>query len=260
MGLGIKDNIIDTQLQLADLMRIQVKDFNFIKEPSQQVNGFIAQDIYKIYPDAVTVGGDDAVEDPWSVDYGRLTPLIVKAVQDLKVEKDAEQAADRAEIEALRADNAAIRAENAALKDSIKALEGAVKRLDAGFETLKEEQAATRVREAGKDARILTLRAELNASQMAVQEAVDVVQPVLELKREYEDLNKAYAESRQELLAMLAEVKDIRARQGGACGLESLDFEPLKRLQGAGPPQETWPGAFRPSGLSVREPAADAAH
>jgi hypothetical protein len=58
---------------------------------------------------------------------------------------------------------------------------------------------------------------------------------------------------------MLSEVKDIRARQGGACRLEPLDFEPLMRLQGAGPPQETWPGAFRPTGPSGRKPAADAA-
>ena len=47
--------------------------------------GFIAQELYKYYPDAVVVGGDNVFLDPWLVDYGRLTPLLAKAIQDLNL-------------------------------------------------------------------------------------------------------------------------------------------------------------------------------
>jgi hypothetical protein len=45
--------------------------------------------VEKIYPEAVTTNGDNGLvplsptSTPWSVDYGRITPLIIKAVQDI---------------------------------------------------------------------------------------------------------------------------------------------------------------------------------
>jgi hypothetical protein len=85
----LKENISDSTSGLAKLTQIQVEDFNFIKDPSKtRIQGFIAQDLYKIYPEAVTVGGDDAKKNPWSVDYGRLTPLLVKSMRELKSEND----------------------------------------------------------------------------------------------------------------------------------------------------------------------------
>ena len=47
-----------------------------------------------MYPEAVTTNGDDGKsplpgkKPGWAVDYGRLTPLIVKAVQELKADND----------------------------------------------------------------------------------------------------------------------------------------------------------------------------
>lgn len=85
----LKENIKPTTSGLANVMRIPVKDFNFIRDPSKTVvQGFIAQDLYRIYPEAVTVGGKDPVKNPWMVDYGRMTPLLVKAVQELKADND----------------------------------------------------------------------------------------------------------------------------------------------------------------------------
>lgn len=55
--------------------------------------GVVAQDLYKIYPQAVSVGGDNPATQPWAVDYGRLTPLLVRAIQE-----------QQAEIEALKAE------------------------------------------------------------------------------------------------------------------------------------------------------------
>ncbi|WP_315765651.1 tail fiber domain-containing protein [Bradyrhizobium sp. SZCCHNS2005] len=91
----LKENIVDTNRGLADLGRIRVEDFNFIADPSRtRVQGFIAQDLYKVYPEAVTVGGDDPKEKPWSVDYGRLTPLLVKSLQQQQHQIEALKAAN----------------------------------------------------------------------------------------------------------------------------------------------------------------------
>ena len=54
-----------------------------------QTQGFIAQELRQYYPYAVTTNGDNgtaplgATSTPWLVDYGRLTPLIVKSIQDI---------------------------------------------------------------------------------------------------------------------------------------------------------------------------------
>lgn len=257
--IRLKQNIETLQgSSLAKLTQISGVQYEWKKNPGDRYYGVIAQEVEKVFPALVReeVGepdeetGQDGATYKY-VNYNGLHAPIIEAIKELKVHNDAQNV----EIEALKGENEAMRAENAALKDSIKALEGAVERLDAGLEKMKEQQAATKLGEAAKDARILTLRAELNASRMAAQEALQAVQPVLALEREYQQLKEAYAENRQEVLAMLSEVKDIRARQGGACGLDSIDFDPLKRLQGAGPPQEAWPGVLRPSGLVGSQPA-----
>jgi hypothetical protein len=103
----LKENIDDTNRGLGLLDRIKVKEFNFIDDPRKaRVQGFIAQDLRQIYPEAVTVGGDDARKEPWTVDYGRITPLLVKAVQELKADNDGLREIVKSqgeEIEALKA-------------------------------------------------------------------------------------------------------------------------------------------------------------
>ena len=51
--------------------------------------GFVAQELHAVFPQAVVVGGDDPKEDPWQVDYGSLTSVLCKAIQELKEENDA---------------------------------------------------------------------------------------------------------------------------------------------------------------------------
>ena len=86
----LKENIATTTLGLATLMQLPVRDFDFIKDPTHATTtGFIAQELYPIFPAAVTTNGDNgtvslgATSTPWQVDYGRITPLIVQAVQDI---------------------------------------------------------------------------------------------------------------------------------------------------------------------------------
>ncbi len=80
----MKDNIIDTHYSLSDFMKLKVQDYTFNTEDSGRVyTGFIAQDLYEIYPDAVFAPEDESVM--WGVDYGKVTPLIVKAVQEMNL-------------------------------------------------------------------------------------------------------------------------------------------------------------------------------
>lgn len=103
--IRLKENIGKTRYGLADLMKIRVADYNYkIDEQKNRLTGFLAQDLYKIFPNAVTVGGKDPKTEPWLVDYGKVTPLIVKAVQE-----------QQALIEQLQAQVADLKAKNASL-------------------------------------------------------------------------------------------------------------------------------------------------
>lgn len=66
------------------LRRIHARDYYRNDDPDERrENGYFAQELAEIYPFAVTNGGVDPHRNPWAVDYGRITPLIVQAVQDV---------------------------------------------------------------------------------------------------------------------------------------------------------------------------------
>ena len=77
----VKENIRNTSYGLTDLLNIKVRDFNFI-DGGVNTTGFIAQELHEVYPEAVSVGGDDPNKEPWGVNYGALSPLLVRAVQE----------------------------------------------------------------------------------------------------------------------------------------------------------------------------------
>jgi hypothetical protein len=64
-------------------------------DDSHQI-GFIAQEAREVLPEIVAQGSDGYL----SVDYGRLTPVIVEALKQIKREKDTELAAIRSEKDA----------------------------------------------------------------------------------------------------------------------------------------------------------------
>ena len=79
----LKENIISTNYGLGTLMKINVVDYHFSAGDKKDLQtGFLAQELYSIYPQAVHIGGTDVKTDPWMIDYSRLTPLLVKAVQE----------------------------------------------------------------------------------------------------------------------------------------------------------------------------------
>ncbi len=87
-----KENITETVLGLDALMQLPIRDFSFIKDTTHATtSGFIAQELYEIFPWAVSTNGDNGIDPltgtstPWSVDYGRVTPLIARAVQELNL-------------------------------------------------------------------------------------------------------------------------------------------------------------------------------
>ena len=88
----LKENIATTTLGLDTLMRLPVRDFSFKSDPAHATTtGFIAQELQPIFPSAVTTNGDNGVDPlgatstPWSVDYGRVTPLLAKSIQELNI-------------------------------------------------------------------------------------------------------------------------------------------------------------------------------
>ena len=48
----------------------------------------IAQELNEIIPNVVVEGGEDAKKHPWSIDYGKITPYLIKAVQELSATID----------------------------------------------------------------------------------------------------------------------------------------------------------------------------
>jgi hypothetical protein len=83
----LKEQISDASLGLEELLQLKVRQYNY-KQDDRREHGLIAQEVQGIYPLAVIEGGDDAHLEPWMIDYGRLTPLLIKAVQDLAAQVD----------------------------------------------------------------------------------------------------------------------------------------------------------------------------
>lgn len=91
----LKENIVPTRFSIDDLMKVKVRDFNWIGSETL-CNGFIAQELELVYPEAVShpeecdgvtplpisKPDDEREQEIWTVDAGKITPLIIKGVQD----------------------------------------------------------------------------------------------------------------------------------------------------------------------------------
>jgi len=77
----LKKSIIDTNKTLADLLAINVRDFEW-KSDGKKETGFIAQELNKVLPELV----DTSNPDRWFINRDGLIPILVKSVQDQQLE------------------------------------------------------------------------------------------------------------------------------------------------------------------------------
>jgi hypothetical protein len=79
----LKENVIQIQNGLERLNQLNPVKFDW-KEDGTSSEGFIAHEVQEIFPDAVS--GEKDGEEMQGMDYGRITPLLVKAIQEQQEE------------------------------------------------------------------------------------------------------------------------------------------------------------------------------
>ena len=125
--IRLKTNIQTSQYGLSDILNIQVRDYHYKSDAAQTPQtGFLAQQLHEVFPVAVRVGGEDAKTNPWTVDYSKLTPLLVKGMQE-----------QQEIIEQLTMDNGQLTMENEIQNKRLQALE----QQNAEIKTLKQQNA-----------------------------------------------------------------------------------------------------------------------
>jgi hypothetical protein len=108
----LKKNIRLTHFTLDTLLKIKIVDFNWKSDPDDgQLNtGCIAQDLYKLYP--LAVSKPETSTDKWMMSREALVPLIVKSIQD-----------QQSQIETLKTQVSTQQAQIDALLQRVQALE-----------------------------------------------------------------------------------------------------------------------------------------
>lgn len=80
----LKTDVIDGQGGIDLISRIRPVNFKWKNDDSNEVSyGFIAQELYEVFPNAVSVGGDDPAEQPWMVRLATLIPITVLAIKEM---------------------------------------------------------------------------------------------------------------------------------------------------------------------------------
>jgi hypothetical protein len=86
--IKLKENVVDASPKLDDVMRLQVRNFNFKTNPETKQIGFIAQEFEQVFPAMVDEsqdrGKDGAVleQTTKSIKTSVLIPILVKAIQE----------------------------------------------------------------------------------------------------------------------------------------------------------------------------------
>jgi hypothetical protein len=108
-----------SQKGLSDLMRINIYDYTFKSDPNKKVQtGFMAQELHEVFPQSVSKPRDNnepAEKNPWMVDYGSVTPLIIRSVQELSQQNHEL----KSEIQNLKSQNAWQQKINSSLQKQI---------------------------------------------------------------------------------------------------------------------------------------------
>jgi hypothetical protein len=89
--IKLKENIVDATPKLEELNKIRIVNFNFKDDTRKQI-GVIAQEIEQIFPTVVEniidrdEKGNDLGTKTKSVKYSIFVPMLIKAIQELKLE------------------------------------------------------------------------------------------------------------------------------------------------------------------------------
>jgi len=83
--IRLKKNINVSKTTIDDLIKIKVVDFNWKDDSSgKSYTGFIAQDLFTVFPNAVIKPEDENIET-WKIMKEELIPIIVKSIQDQQI-------------------------------------------------------------------------------------------------------------------------------------------------------------------------------
>jgi hypothetical protein len=83
----LKENIVDATPKLADLMQVQVRNYNLIGETTKQI-GVVAQELETVFPSMVEESPDEDKDGnrlaitTKSVKYSVFVPMLIKAIQE----------------------------------------------------------------------------------------------------------------------------------------------------------------------------------
>jgi parallel beta-helix repeat protein len=80
----LKNNIrnLNDSGKIIDSITPRIYDWNW---GGKDYHGFIAQELYKVFPEAVSKGDDNKeITTSWSVDYSKLTPVLTAEIKDLR--------------------------------------------------------------------------------------------------------------------------------------------------------------------------------
>ena len=78
----MKENLVYEWEALPKIKDLKPVQFNFKTNPDELTEGFIAHEAQTVIPYAVVGDKDD--EEPQAMDYGKLTAVLTKAIQELE--------------------------------------------------------------------------------------------------------------------------------------------------------------------------------
>ena len=84
----LKKNVVDAPSAIASIQQIGIKSFDWKADDLHQEYGVIAQELDAVAPEAVSHGATE--DEMWGVDYSKLVPRMIKAIQELKAINDTQ--------------------------------------------------------------------------------------------------------------------------------------------------------------------------
>jgi hypothetical protein len=154
----LKTDIQPLHYGLREVMALKPMEYDFhlgksvkrgivdLEEEKSHQLGFIAQDAYRIVPEAVEKPKDEAT-DLYRMNYAGLVPVLVSAVQELKHLQDETVAAQQAKITQQETKIASLEAELASLKEA----NGKLAAIASKLETLEKAVNNPQIKDSTKE-------------------------------------------------------------------------------------------------------------